>query len=126
MKPHRCAVPLGVLLTAPDEGSGDDVMAIAKNVRPNVDGFTDDPLHGKARAVNAGIYVFDVESIASDVPDQSVRFVHDNNAQLLTKTPNTRDEFREERVQAIYQAREGALVPLEPGRSQTVTSQLSC
>ena len=89
-------------------------MAIAENIGPDVNRFTDDSLHGEASAVNAGVNVFDVESIAGDASDQSVWFVHDSNAQLSTKTPNARDEFRQERVQVIYQAREGALVPLEP------------
>jgi hypothetical protein len=67
-----------------------------------------------------------VESVAGDASDHSVWFVHDIDALVSIRTPNTRDASSQEQVRAIYQAREGALVPLEPDRCQSVNSELSC
>ena len=51
-------------------------MSIAINIRPHVDALADNPLHGKAAAVNARINVFNVKGACSGALDSLGCFVH--------------------------------------------------
>jgi hypothetical protein len=74
---HRFAAPFPVLLTAPDHGRCHDFMSVAIDIGPNLDALSDNPLHGKAAAVDQRINVFDMESAAGrSALDSLSCFVH--------------------------------------------------
>ena len=74
---HRRAAPFAVLLAAPDQRRGDHIMAVAIDVGPDLDALADDPLHGKAAAVDQRINIFDMESAAGrGALDSLSCFVH--------------------------------------------------
>jgi hypothetical protein len=52
-------------------------MSVAIDIRPDLDPLSDDPLHGKAAAVDARVYVFNLESAAGySALDSLSCFVH--------------------------------------------------
>ena len=74
---HRRAAPFAVLLATPDQRCGDHIVAVAIDIRPDVDALADDPLHGKAAAVDQRINIFDMESAADcGALDSLSCFVH--------------------------------------------------
>ena len=82
---HRRAAPFPVLLAAPDHRTGDDVMAVAIDVGPDVDALAGDALHGKAAAVDQRKNIFDMESTAGcGALDSLSCFVHGDATDLLT------------------------------------------
>ena len=64
MVKHRLALPFAVLLAAPDQRGADDSVAVAIDVRPDLDAFARDALHGEAAAIDRWIDVFNKESAA--------------------------------------------------------------
>ncbi|WP_249779683.1 hypothetical protein [Bradyrhizobium sediminis] len=50
-------------------------MAIAINIRPNLDALPDDPLHGEAASIDKRVNILDMESAASALDSLSC-FVH--------------------------------------------------
>ena len=72
---HRRAAPFAVVLATPDQRGGDDVMAVAIDIRPHVDALADDALHREATAVDQRKNVFDMES-ATGALDSLSCFVH--------------------------------------------------
>ena len=59
---HRRAAPFAVLLAPPDQRRGNHIMAIAIDIRPDLDALADNALHGKAAAVDQRKNIFDMES----------------------------------------------------------------
>ena len=62
---HRRAAPFAVLLATPDQRRGNDIVAVAIDIRPHFDALADDALHRKAAAVDQRINVLDMESAAA-------------------------------------------------------------
>ncbi|MFK4580951.1 hypothetical protein ABIF83_004398 [Bradyrhizobium ottawaense] len=61
---HRLALPVAVLLAAPDQRGPDHGIAIAVDIGPHLHALTRDPLHREAAGVDCGIDVLDQESAA--------------------------------------------------------------
>ena len=69
------ALPVAVALAAPHQRCGDDIVAVAIDIRPDVDPFAHDALHRKAAAIDDRINVFNMESAAvCDALDSSGLF----------------------------------------------------
>ena len=62
VKGHRRAAPFAVVLTTPHQRGGDDVVAVAIDIRPHLDALADDTLHREAAAIDLRKDVFDMES----------------------------------------------------------------
>ena len=70
-------MPLPLLLKAPDQRAGDNIMSVAINIRPNINPFADDALHRKASTVDQRINIFNMESTTSGgALDSQGCFVH--------------------------------------------------
>src|ERR1700730_6564805 len=74
---HRLAAPFAVALPTPDQCRTDDIMAVAVDIRPNLDAFSDDTLHREATAVDQRINIFNMEGAAGrGALDSLSCFVH--------------------------------------------------
>ena len=62
MNLHRFALPVGAGLGPPQQRSRDDVMALAKNIGPDLNIFAGNSFYRVAAAVDAGVDVFDEET----------------------------------------------------------------
>ncbi len=59
---HRLPVPVIGLVLAPDQIGGEDIVAFAKNVRPNLNGFAGNAFDRVPAAVDTGIDVFNAKT----------------------------------------------------------------
>ncbi len=57
-------MPVVRVLRSPQQRRGDDVVAIAKYIGPDLDGFAGNAFNRIAAAVDAGINIFDAETRA--------------------------------------------------------------
>ncbi len=83
---HRLAPPLPVALEPPYQRCVHDIVAVAIDVRPDIDTLADDPLDGKAAVVDARINVFNVKCACGGALDSLSCFVH-GDANDMEKTP---------------------------------------
>src|SRR6185437_11467192 len=61
---HAGALPVAVPFATPDQRRSHDVVAVAVDIRPHLHRLSDNPLDGKAAAVDQRIDLFDMECAA--------------------------------------------------------------
>ena len=59
---HRLAVPVRRGLHAPDDRRGQDVVPLAKNIRPDINGFAGNAFDRVTTAIDTGIDVFNAKT----------------------------------------------------------------
>ena len=70
VKLHRDARPAAVALRPPQEFGGEHRLAVAENVRPDLDRLAGDALDRKAASIDCWEYVFDDDPAASQATDR--------------------------------------------------------
>ena len=74
---HRLAAPFPVTLAPPQQCRRHNIMPVTIDIRPDFDGLSDDPLHGKAAAIDQRINILNMKSAAGrGALDSLSCFVH--------------------------------------------------
>jgi len=62
VRQHRLAMPIRILIGAPKEGGGEDIMTFAKNVSPDVNGFAGNAFNRVPAAIDTREDILDAKA----------------------------------------------------------------